>query len=57
MIEKQSSGGQQVEWTLPFVLLSHLWLLYLVTPLPPQSAWFRCGARFQSGHVIWARPK
>lgn len=56
-IKKENMGGQQVQWVLLTLPDWHLFCLFLVTPLPPQSTWFRCGANCRSKHMIqaWAR--
>ena len=53
-IKKENMGGQQVQWVLLILPDWHLFCHFLVTPLPPQSTWFRCGANCRSKHMIQA---
>lgn len=56
-IKKENLGGQQGQWVLLFLPDWHLLCHFLVTPLPPQSTWFKWGANCRSKHVnqVWAK--
>lgn len=56
-IKKENLGGQQVQWVLLFLPDWHLLCHFLITPLPPQSIWFKCGTSCRSKHMnqVWAK--